>query len=194
MHLGPQSLSSLAEAVTSRTSATRLEPSVQDDILRQNETEYNATLQEILQDIQMLDSADEQSITRLLQLLNQNQPRKFQIVGDNIDMIIKTKQMSREKQNTDIHWFLMYAIMDEIVDSSLSEDSPVRKISEIKPTDCLPSAADKEKLHDIFAVLWSRIIVKTIPAFKPFEKSVIWHIPHKYTEEMKNKSETVSVS
>lgn len=169
-------------------------PTLDDNELACQETQYNSALREILEDLQSMETIDngEQYLTKMMKMLDENKPKKYQIIGDNIDMLIKTKQMSREKQNTDIHWFLIYAIIDEIEDLTLPEDTPKRKLADTQPTDCLPNAADKDKLNDIFTILWTRVIVKTIPAFRRFEKSVIWHIPHQYEDEMKKKSETVS--
>ena len=74
--------------------------------------------------------------------------------------------MSKDNQNKDIHWFLVYAIVDEIIDATLPTDASRKSFDQLKPQDCLPNMEDKEKLNDIMAILWSRIIVKTIPEFQ----------------------------
>ena len=91
----------------------------------------------------------------------------FQIIGDNLDLLIRTKHMARDKQNTDIHWFLLWAIMDEICDQSLPRE-PKHSFDSIKPAMCIPNNEDHEKMIEVFTLLWCRIIVKTIPDFYCF--------------------------
>lgn len=56
----------------------------------------------------------------------------------------------------------------------------------------LPSLDDQNSLLSDFVVLVGRVIVENLPAFAIFKDVIPLHIKHKYSEELKKKSETVS--
>ena len=66
-----------------------------------------------------------------------------------------------------------------------------KSISDLQFIDFLPDSLVQTNLVWQWAVLVSRVVTKYLPAFKVFRKNVIFHIPHKYVEEMAQKSETV---
>ena len=68
---------------------------------------------------------------------------------------------------------------------------PQKSISDLQFIDFLPDSLVQTNLAWQWAVLVSREVTKYLPAFKVFIKNVIFHIPHKYVEEMAQKSETV---
>ena len=161
------------------------------NITLNGEPYFNEMLENLLTSISTSNEVRMEDIDSLIQTLDTKITKQYQLIGDNIDLLIKTKKMSSQNQNTDIHWFFIYAIVDEILDTSLSNEDPDTKFEDIKLTDFLPNETDQSTLHDTLTILWSRIIVKTIPAFKALEKSVIWHIPHPYQDDMKKKSKVV---
>ncbi|KAJ7376304.1 hypothetical protein OS493_035665 [Desmophyllum pertusum] len=60
--------------------------------------------------------------------------------------------------------------------------------------DFLPSPADNQNyLHDITAIA-TRVVIKHIPAFNIFKDVTVHHIPHKYSEVMKQKSQQVHLA
>ena len=68
-------------------------PTLDDNELACQETQYNSALREILEDLQSMETIDngEQYLTKMMKMLDENKPKKYQIIGDNIDMLIKTK-------------------------------------------------------------------------------------------------------
>jgi hypothetical protein len=157
--------------------------------VRQFELSYNEALTRILTVYHGQDAEfNREDLDELISVWQSGMTRKFSIIGDNIDLLVKTKQMAKDKQNKDIHWFLMYAIFDEIYDSTLS-DKPKKSFDDLTPSDCIPTEGEQTQLLDFLTILWSRIIVKTIPEFQQLQGSVVWHIPHDFMEEMKKKSE-----
>lgn len=68
---------------------------------------------------------------------------------------------------------------------------PQKTISDLQFIDFLPDSFDQTNLVWHWAVLVSRVVTKYLPAFKVFRKNAIFHIPHKYIEEMAQKSEKV---
>ena len=148
------------------------------DDVRQYEVQYNEEMAQVLKVFQGLDDTKMFSLPdldRLIEIWQRGKAKKFSIIGDNLDILLRTKQMSKDKQNTDIHWFLMYAIMDEIYDSTLSEQ-PVKDFKTTNARDFIPSEQDQQTLHGLLTILWSRIIVKTIPEFNVLEISVVYLI------------------
>jgi hypothetical protein len=57
----------------------------------------------------------------------------------------------------------------------------------------LPGPDVLENLTNRWAVLVSRVICKHLPNFQHLQKAVVLHIPHKYSSEMKQKSNVVSI-
>ena len=57
----------------------------------------------------------------------------------------------------------------------------------------LPTKKDDEELHNNFKILLSRIMANHIEIFKfGFSDVVSWHITHKYSQQMSEKSKVVS--
>ena len=57
----------------------------------------------------------------------------------------------------------------------------------------LPTKKDDEELHNNFKILLSRILANHIEIFKfGFSDVVSWHITHKYSQQMSEKSKVVS--
>lgn len=121
-----------------------------------------------------------------------NSPAKYQIIGDNVDMLIKIKHQSSSKPNKSIHWFHMNAVKDRVVAAELPDYKEIGPIMKLQPGEFLPSARDNQDLLHDFIPLFARVIVDEIPAFNTvFKDIVVRHIPHKYSEVMAQKSEQV---
>ena len=115
-------------------------------------------------------------------------PAPYQITGDNLDLMIKVKHMSSTNQNNSIHWFNLNAVKNRVLANHLPNDQPIKSVLDIENVDFLPSAKDNDKyLHDITALV-TRVVIKNVPAFANFKDVVIHHLPHKYSDDMKEKS------
>ena len=122
-------------------------------------------------------------------------PAKYQIIGDNVDMLIKIKHQSSSHPNKSIHWFHMNAVKDRVVAGDLPDHKPVGPAMKLQPEEFLPSAKDNQDLLHDFIPLFARVIIDDIPAFNTaFKDVVVRHIPHKYSEVMAQKSEQVNCS
>ena len=118
---------------------------------------------------------------------------KYQIIGDNVDMLIKIKHQSNMKPNKSIYWFHMNAVKDRVIASDLSDDKLIDSVCDLQQGDLLPSAGDNQDLLHDFIPLFARIIIDRILAFIVFKDVVIQHIAHKYSVVMKDKSEQVQI-
>ena len=113
-------------------------------------------------------------------------------MGDNIDLMIHARIQSAEHTNRSLHWTQQYAVTNRVVELHLSEVTPRKPIADIEMSELLPVAVVQDHLVSHWAVLISRVITKYLKAFKPFRDVIIYHIPHKYSKKMAEKSESVS--
>ncbi|XP_013382166.1 uncharacterized protein LOC106152931 [Lingula anatina] len=130
------------------------------------------------------------TLLRLKKAMRDSKSAGYQVIGDNVDLLIKARHMSSERQNKDIHWFFMYAAIDEVSGSHL-DNFRMPKVSDVPLTKCLPNSFDVKKLKYHCMVLWSRVVVHWIPALQCLSKAVVRHIPHRYENTMKAKTTTV---
>lgn len=108
----------------------------------------------------------------------------YQVIGDNVDMFIKVKHMSSTNQNSSIHWFNMNAVLNRVNDNNLKNNEPIMSILDVENYQFLPSGQENMNLiHDLIPLV-SRVVVSNIPSFHHFKEAVVWHIPHKYSEEI----------
>lgn len=124
----------------------------------------------------------------------------FRICGDNIDKTIRRRYVRSDKSNISIHYFHSYAVKNRINFSDLSDLPPNN--SGLTSTDDLitvahsmqPTEMDDEILRSDISVLISRILCKKMKFFETcFSDVVKWHIPHKYSSEMSQKSVVVGI-
>ena len=112
----------------------------------------------------------------------------YKLVFDNIDKNIKPRFMRSDSQTVSLHYVQAYGVKDRINFSSYGCERPTQS----NLYTVLPDTADYELLKRNFQGLISRMIVAHIPFFKEyFKKSLVLHIPHKYSAEMCKKSEVV---
>ena len=64
-------------------------------------------------------------------------------------------------------------------------------MKDIQLSELLPNELSLSRLEKRWAVLVSRVIVKNLEEFKFLQTGVIWNLPHKYIEEMPEKSDMV---
>ena len=135
-----------------------------------NETVYD-DLSKLLANIATVDSNKMDEVRLLQKEINSNRPSGYQISGDNVDLMIKVRHQASE----------------------CSDDEPLRKAQEVENWEVLPSSKDTQDLLHDFIPLVARVIVDRIPAFKHFKDVVVRHLPHQYSDVMKEKSEQVSI-
>lgn len=116
----------------------------------------------------------------------------FRIVGDNIDMNINARIQTKENTNRSLHSTHQFAVLAKVSDPALESTVPQKSLKDLQFIELLPDAAVQNNFVWQWAVLVSRVITKYLPPFKAFRKNVLFHIPHKYSNEMTTKSETVS--
>ena len=114
------------------------------------------------------------------------------LVGDNIDFEVHARIQSEDNRNRSIHWTQQYAILNKISEC-LPTVTPQQSLKDFSLSSVLPGPDVLENLTKRWAVLVSRVLCKYLPKFQHLQKSVVFHIPHKYSSEMNQKSNVVSI-
>lgn len=155
-----------------------------------NEELFNDVLNDILTEC-TVSGLDLSVVEKLQKQLQLGRGAGYQIIGDNVDLLVKARHMASDRQNKDIHWFFLYAALDDVSGYDI-QDSNDSKLSEMPISQFLPNRHDLTKLKYHLNILWSRVIVEWMPSFHCLEKAVVRHIPHKYQHAMSKKSTVVS--
>ncbi|SMN02075.1 hypothetical protein SPONN_428 [uncultured Candidatus Thioglobus sp.] len=116
----------------------------------------------------------------------------FIVVGDNIDKHVAPRDMRSDHQAKSIHHFHSYAALNRVDIPQCSSNKPQCAVDTLPVCTFLPSASDCTALKENYTILAARIIVADIPFFQHLKEFVLDHIQHQYSEQMKQKSVTVS--
>ena len=126
------------------------------------------------------------------QKLFENRPSSFNLVLDNVDLRVLASNMTSDDQKfQDFHCYNHSAYMDRVNPTHLPDDSPTADLQDVPNSTFLPSFNDQNLLLSDFTVLIGRVLVEHFSAFEIFKDVIPLHIKHKYSDEMKNKTETV---
>ena len=89
--------------------------------------------------------------------------------------------------------WMIYACTYPISYSGLSDNKPVGQLNGAKVEQFLPSSTDCASLRDGFIVLVAGVLVQHVPCLSIFKDLVPSHIFHKYSQEMSQGSNIVSL-
>ena len=109
------------------------------------------------------------------------------ITFDNIDYY-----MTEEHQNIDKHYVTYMCTENRVSGNNLSEQLPPGGVKEMENGKCLPSTIDNVKQRLNYINLVEQVVTTNISCLKFLSDVCTKHIPHKYSSEMKNRSESVS--
>ena len=115
------------------------------------------------------------------------------LVGDNIDYEIHARVQSQKHKNRSLHWTHQFAVLDRVQDPTLDTNKSQKPVADIQLSEILPDRNVQSRLVRNWAVIVSRVVTKYLDPFKPFQGLVVRHIPHKYSKEMSQKSDSVSL-
>ena len=115
-------------------------------------------------------------------------------MGDNIDYEIHARVQSQQHRTHSIHWTHQFAVLDRVQDPQLDRFSSQKPVSEIQFAELLPDNDVMENLIRNWSVIVSRVITKYLQPFHQFRDVVVRPIPHEYSKEMSQKSDSVSSS
>ena len=110
----------------------------------------------------------------------------YKMVDDNLDKNVQPRDMRIDNQVRSYHFFHTYAVKDRIDLSDMSDKIEVPEVYDLK--NLLPSSDDKKQLLSNYGFLFTRTLRKHMPYFKKLCIGTKWHITHKYSSEMAQKS------
>ena len=111
----------------------------------------------------------------------------FAIAFDNIDGKRECRHMTKDNQNLDFHWVNHKIIMNRVSGGCL-ETSP-RDITSLSNLKLFPTVDDQKFQRHNYTVLISRVLVEHLDCFSALKDVCVFHIPHKYSNEMAKKSD-----
>lgn len=85
-----------------------------------------------------------------------------------------------------------FAKLLEILPDDRLKDTPKRSIDDLKAEHILPKKEDFLQLKKLFIIHCLRIICKRIPELNQLENHINKHVKHRYSEDLKHASVTVS--
>jgi hypothetical protein len=126
-----------------------------------------------------------------LQQHRQSMHPGYSLTGDNVDMIVKPRQMTKQHQNKDHHMFQYVAYENRVSPNHMPDDITVADINKVPFTNFLPSGDEQLSLIDQFTVLVCQKWAKYIPNMGWFKDCMPSYIPHKHMDDMKKKTSKV---
>ncbi|XP_028414794.1 uncharacterized protein LOC114537881 [Dendronephthya gigantea] len=138
-----------------------------------------------------LSCVSEEDLESAIQLQHHKKLPSYKLVGDNIDTMIHARiQTQKLHENRSIHWTQQYGILNRVNEPSLDRSRPQKPLQEIQLIKLLPGKYVQENLKTRWAALVARVICKYLGKFKHLKRALVYHIQHKYSKEMADKSET----
>ena len=101
--------------------------------------------------------------------------------------------MTKTKQHKDYHLYNIMAYKNRVSGNEHSDEGPTADVKELPLTEYLPNDQDNKHYIEEFTHLIAWVWVKHVPALSWWEEHMPTHIPHDHEEEMKKKTERVSI-
>lgn len=109
-----------------------------------------------------------------------------------MDLEVQARIQTKEHSNKSIHWTHQFAELGRVQNPMLDSTKPQKPVGELQLIELLPSNDVQVSFKKRWAVLISRVICKYLSSFQQYRSLIIHHIPHQFSEEMSQKSKSVS--
>ena len=139
----------------------------------------------------LLDEIGRHFLDRAIELTRQG--KRFSIVLDNIDWEVRAHDMREDHQNVSEHAVSSTLVFDRVPSDHLPDCGPKQDIKAVDPGIFLLSDDELSHIACRYRIYAGRIVVKVFPALSFLADLVPKHIPHQYSEEMKQKSEVITM-
>ncbi len=116
--------------------------------------------------------------------------RKFTL--DNIDIHQSTHDMTESHQNPNAHYCSLISTDNRVPGNHLANEGPISPIAELENGSMCPNKVEHQKQRQNYIQLVGRILTKYIPCLESLKDVALNHIPHQYSREMKEPTDTVS--
>jgi hypothetical protein len=85
-------------------------------------------------------------------------PVSYQIVGDNVDLEVKVRHMTKDNKNKSFHWFNLVAFKDQVSGNTLPNKYEVT-LADAPISSFILSNSEINMFKQDYIVLWSRVKV-----------------------------------
>jgi hypothetical protein len=110
---------------------------------------------------------------------------------DNLDFLIKVRDMTEDHQNQSRHYVQMLAVKDRVNCEHLPNDEPIGDLLNIDNCQFLPTAADNDSLRNDLIHVISLILTENVKAFEVFKDVYPPNFTHEYSDVVDEKSVVV---
>jgi hypothetical protein len=121
-----------------------------------------------------------------------SQPNGQKFTIDNIDYRQEVHHMTQEHQAVDKHYLTVCATKNRIHGNHLSTVMQADQLSTMENGKCIPSRMEQISQRDNYIQLVERVLVQNISCLQSFKDVVVHHIPHMYSKETKEPTDSVS--
>lgn len=111
---------------------------------------------------------------------------------DNIDIHQTAHDMTEDHQNPDAHYCTLMSSENRVSGNHLLGDKPICDLSQLENATFCPSKFEHNKQRQNYIDLLSRVMTNSIPCLSNLKDAVVHHIPHQYSKEMTQPTDTVS--
>lgn len=120
------------------------------------------------------------------------QPTGQKITIDNIDYRQDVHDMTQDHQTIDKHYLTVCATENRVSGNHLSTNQPYGKLESLENGKCIPSSKEQILQREDYIKLTERALVKNLSCLESFKDVVVTHIPHMYSKEAKQPTQSVS--
>ena len=121
--------------------------------------------------------------------LEENEPHvDYGFCWDNVQLLQETKHCSTEHANRFLLMAMTFAVRNHESFTHLRVDDVIAAV-DVDPMEILPSYEVTKRVKGRMIHLVSKMMVNHVPWLQHLQKLIQQHIPHRYTEEMRQKSE-----
>ncbi|XP_066264517.1 uncharacterized protein [Branchiostoma lanceolatum] len=121
-----------------------------------------------------------------------DQGRCYSLTWDNVQMDVHTKHQSGTAQNKFLLWALCFAHLNKVPFPLADRTERIAAV-DVDPFAVLPSPEVYHSIRGRMVNIVARIITDNIPPLQCLRDKVTRHIPHQYSQKMKEKSSIVNL-
>ena len=99
--------------------------------------------------------------------------------------------MTQDHQTDDNHHLTVCATTNWVSGNHLSSETPGTSLNSVENGKFIPSHMEQHSQRNDYIVLTERVLVQNIPCLQIFEDIVVNHIPHAYSKEAREQTDSV---
>ena len=115
------------------------------------------------------------------------------ITIDNIDYRQQVHHMTQEHQTEDKHYLTVCATKNRVHGNHLSHLQQGDLLNIMENGKCIPTHMEQISQRDNYIQIVERVLSQNIPCLEPFKDVAVNHIPHMYSKETREPTESVSI-